>query len=477
MNNQTSSAIDATDIASFWDREILPALSRYIEIPNQSPLYDPEWRTNGHLQNAVELIRDWIEKQQIAESRVAVFEGEGRTPLIMLEVDGEGEETVLLYGHLDKQPPMEPWAEGLGPWTPVVRDGKLYGRGGADDGYAAFAAVAAIKALQQSRLSHPRLVLIIEACEESGSYDLPYYVDLCAARIGTPGLVVCLDSGCGNYEQLWATTSLRGSVVGNLTIRVLKEGVHSGDASGIVPSSFRILRIILDRLEDSATGDIRPEWLSVEIPQNRIEETRKTAKILGDAVFTHFPFIEGMRAVSDKPEDLLLNRSWRPALSITGQGGMPELAQSGNVLRPLTAVKISLRVPPTLDADEAGKKLKSLFESDPPYGAEVTFEYEKGGTGWDAPPPQPWLEKSINEASNLYFGKPAAYLGEGGSIPFMGMLGARFPEAQFLITGVLGPNSNAHGPNEFLHLQMGKNITACIGRVISDFHSRNGKRG
>ena len=477
MNKQTSSAIDATDIASFWDREILPALSRYIEIPNQSPLYDPEWRTNGHLQNAVELIRDWIEKQQIAESRVAVFEGEGRTPLIMLEVDGEGEETVLLYGHLDKQPPMEPWAEGLGPWTPVVRDGKLYGRGGADDGYAAFAAVAAIKALQQSGLSHPRLVLIIEACEESGSYDLPYYVDLCAARIGTPGLVVCLDSGCGNYEQLWATTSLRGSVVGNLTIRVLKEGVHSGDASGIVPSSFRILRIILDRLEDSATGDIRPEWLSVEIPQNRIEETRKTAKILGDAVFTHFPFIEGMRAVSDKPEDLLLNRSWRPALSITGQGGMPELAQSGNVLRPLTAVKISLRVPPTLDADEAGKKLKSLFESDPPYGAEVTFEYEKGGTGWDAPPPQPWLEKSINEASNLYFGKPAAYLGEGGSIPFMGMLGARFPEAQFLITGVLGPNSNAHGPNEFLHLQMGKNITACIGRVISDFHSRNGKRG
>lgn len=472
MKTETTPSIDSTEIATFWDREILPTLSQYIEIPNQSPLFDPDWSTNGHLQNAVELVRDWIEKQELAGSRIAVLEGEGRTPLLLLEVDGTSDETILLYGHLDKQPPMEPWAPGLGPWTPVVREGKLYGRGAADDGYAAFAAVAAIKSLQKHGLAHPRLVLLVEASEESGSSDLPYYVEMCAARIGTPALVICLDSGCGNYEQLWATTSLRGSIVGNLTVEVLEEGVHSGDASGIVPSSFRIIRMILDRLENSTTGEIIPEWLSVQIPQNRIDESRRTADILGDTVFTNFPFIEGMRAVSDDAHEVLLNRTWRPALAITGQAGMPDLSQSGNVLRPSTSLKLSLRIPPTLDADQAGKRLKDLLEKDPPYGALVKFDYEKGGTGWEAPPPAAWLERSINNASESSFGKPAAYLGEGGSIPFMGMLGAQFPEAQFLITGVLGPHSNAHGPNEFLHLNTAKNITTCIALVIHDFFVR-----
>jgi acetylornithine deacetylase/succinyl-diaminopimelate desuccinylase-like protein len=363
---------------------------------------------------------------------------------------------------------MVGWEEGLGPWTPVLRNGKLYGRGGADDGYAIFATIAAIGALQKAGKPHSRIVVMIECCEESGSTDLPSYIELLAPRIGTPGLVICLDSGCGNYEQLWMTTSLRGSIVGNLTAEVLTEGVHSGDASGIVASSFRILRILLDRLEDAKTGRIIPEWLYVEVPPQRLEEAKATARVLGDEVWNKFPFIPGMQPVSKDPFELLLNRTWRPALAYTGQAGLPDLVQGGNVLRPRTSIKLSLRIPPSLDATNLESSLKDLLESDPPYGARVTFEPEKGGAGWVAPAIAPWLEESVDRASQTYFGKKAMTFGEGGSIPFMGMLGARFPDAQFLITGVLGPHSNAHGPNEFLHVPYAKALTAAVAQVLAD---------
>jgi acetylornithine deacetylase/succinyl-diaminopimelate desuccinylase-like protein len=457
-----------TFVESHWDDKILPTIEEYIRIPNQSPLFDPEWRANGHMHRAVELARQWVEQQQLAGVYIEVKEVDGRTPLLFIEVDGIGDRTVLMYGHLDKQPAMVGWDEGLGPWTPVLRDGKLFGRGGADDGYAVFAAVSAIKALQQQNVPHSRIVVIIECCEESGSPDLPAYIDLLSERIGTPGLVICLDSGCGNYDQLWMTTSLRGSIVGNLTVEVLTEGVHSGDASGIVPSSFRILRMLLDRIEDAATGRILPEWLYVEVPENRQHEVRETARILGDEVFNKFPFVDGMSPVTGDPIELLLNRTWRPALSYIGQAGMPDLLQGGNVLRPKTSLKLSLRTPPTLDAVAVEKKLRELFESDPPYGAKVTFEAEKGGTGWEAPGTAPWLEQSVDAASKTYFGKEATTFGEGGSIPFMGMLGARYPGAQFLITGVLGPHSNAHGPNEFLSIRTAKNLTAAVAQVLAD---------
>ena len=462
-----------SDIEQFWDNSVVPTISKYIEIPNQSPLFDPDWKKNGHMDRAVALVRQWIEAQQIPNLKLEFFESEGRTPLLFLEVDGTGtDETILLYGHLDKQPAMIGWEPGLGPWTPVLRDGKLYGRGGADDGYAAFAITSAIRALKNDGASHARLVAIIECCEESGSVDLPHYVELLADRIGTPDLVICLDSGCGNYDQLWTTTSLRGSIVGNLTVEVLTEGVHSGDASGIVPSSFRILRNLLDRLEDSATGRIKPEWLWVDIPEQRVEQAKQTADVLKDDVFSKFPWVDGMQPVSKDPLELLLNRAWRPALAYTGQAGFPDLVQGGNVLRPSTSIKLSLRIPPTLDADSATEKLRELFESDPPHGAKVTFDAEKGGTGWEAPPVAPWLQQSIDAASRAYFGRGACTLGEGGSIPFMGMLGEQFPNAQFLITGVLGPHSNAHGPNEFLDIQTAKNVSACVAQVIADHQQK-----
>ncbi len=463
---KTQAFIDAA-----WDDSILPTLHDYITIPNVSPVFDKDWATNGLLDQAVELAAKWVKSRNVPGMEMEIVRLEGRTPLLYIEIPGKSEDTILLYGHLDKQPPMLPWAEGLDPYKPVVRDGKLYGRGGADDGYAVFGSLAAIEALQDQGLPHGRCVIIIEACEESGSPDLPAYIDHLKDRIGTPDLVVCLDSGCGNYDQLWVTTSLRGLISGNLTVDVLSEGVHSGDASGVVPSSFRIIRQLLSRLEDEDTGAILPQDFHVDIPEQRLSQADTAAAVLGNDLYQKFPFVGSMQPVTTEPKELLLNRTWRPQLAITGAAGLPDLAHAGNVLRPTSSVKVSLRIPPRMDPDTATARLKSLLESDPPYGARVTFTPEQGAVGWDAPPLADWLERSAREASQEFFGREACYMGEGGSIPFMGMLGERFPEAQFMITGLLGPNSNAHGPNEFLEIATGKKLTACIARVVLDHYN------
>ncbi|MCC4595275.1 M20 family metallopeptidase [Xanthomonas campestris pv. phormiicola] len=458
-----------------WDDDIVPQLVDYIRIPNKSPMFDADWVAHGYMDDAVKLMERWARAQAIPGLVVEVVQLEGRTPLIYLEVPATGAETgadtVLLYGHLDKQPEMTGWDADLGPWTPVLKGERLYGRGGADDGYALFGSLAAILALQDQGIPHARCVVLIEACEESGSYDLPAYVDHLAERIGKPSLVVCLDSGCGNYEQLWCTTSLRGLAGGNFSVKVLSEGVHSGDASGVVPSSFRVLRELLSRLEDEATGKIRIDGLYAEIPDERLAQARKVAEVLGDEVYDKFPFLPGMSPMNEDLTELVLNRTWRPALSVTGADGLPPLASAGNVLRPQTAVKLSLRLPPTLDGKRAGELLKDVLLRDPPYGAQVSLALEKSSSGWNAPAQSPWLTDAIEAASQAAFGKPAMYMGEGGSIPFMGMLGEKFPGAQFMITGVLGPHSNAHGPNEFLHIPMGKRVTACVSRVIAEHHA------
>jgi acetylornithine deacetylase/succinyl-diaminopimelate desuccinylase-like protein len=458
-------------VDALWDEQIVPQLTEYIKIPNKSPMFDAQWAEHGYMEQAVALMEAWARAQPIAGMQLEVVRLPGRTPLIFVEIpgtDAASTDTVLLYGHLDKQPEMTGWSAHLGPWKPVLEGDRLYGRGGADDGYAIFGSLAAILALKTQNVPHARCVVMIEACEESGSYDLPYYVEHLAARIGKPSLIVCLDSGCGNYDQLWLTTSLRGLTGGNLVVKVLEEGVHSGDASGVVASSFRILRQVLSRLEDDVSGKIKPQELHVEIPAQRALQAKRTAEILGDCVYSKFPWVPGMQPMNADLTALVLNRTWRPALSVTGVGGLPALDSAGNVLRPYTAVKLSLRVPPTLDAQKGGEFLKRLLESDPPYGAKVTFELEKASSGWDAPVLASWLERSVDAASQAFFGAPAAYQGEGGSIPFMGMLGEKFPGAQFLITGVLGPHSNAHGPNEFLHIPTGKRMSMCVAQVIAD---------
>jgi acetylornithine deacetylase/succinyl-diaminopimelate desuccinylase-like protein len=454
-------------VAPKWDDDIVPRLLEYIRLPCKSPHFDAQWEANGHIEAAVRLAEAWCRAQPVPGMQVEIVRLAGRTPLLFLDIPGDAAGTVLLYGHLDKQPEMVGWREDLGPWRPVIEDGKLYGRGGADDGYAVFASLAAILALRSQGAAHARCVGLIECCEESGSYDLPAYLELLAPRLGPVDFVIGLDSGCGNYEQLWVTTSLRGLAAGTLTVEVLTEGVHSGDASGIVPSSFRIARQLLDRLEDSRTGQILPDAFHCPVPDERIEQAHKAGAILGQTVYRKFPFAGGTTPMTTDPGEGVLNRTWRPFLSIVGANGLPAIKDAGNVLRPKTELKLSLRLPPLVDGQGATRALKRILEADPPYGAKVRFEPDQGASGWTAPPTAPWLLRALESASQAHYGKPAAMMGEGGTIPFMGMLGKHFPQAQFLITGVLGPKSNAHGPNEFLHIPYAKKLTACVAQVLA----------
>jgi acetylornithine deacetylase/succinyl-diaminopimelate desuccinylase-like protein len=459
-------------IDEMWSDSIVSELVEYIKIPNKSPHFDPDWEQHGYMEDAVQQIFAWCSKQDIAGMECEIVRLPGRTPLIFIDIPGETDDTILLYGHLDKQPEMTGWADDLGPWQPVIKGDKLYGRGGADDGYAAYASLAAIMAVREQKLPHARCVVIVEGCEESGSYDLPHYIEHLKDRIGTPSLVVCLDSGAGNYDQLWLTVSLRGMAAGTLRADVLTEGVHSGYASGIVPSSFRVLRQLISRLEDENDGRVLPDYLHAEIPPQRIEQTRAMAEVLGDGVFGAYPFCEGVQPQADDNVERILNRTWRPALSVTGADGLPPIGSAGNVLRPHTSLKLSMRLPPTVNGEEATRRMKETLEADPPNGARVQFTPEHPASGWNAPDIAPWLSASLERASQAAYGHSVMYMGEGGTIPFMAMLGEFYPEAQFMITGVLGPNSNAHGPNEFLHLPFVRRLNSCVARVIVDHYRR-----
>jgi acetylornithine deacetylase/succinyl-diaminopimelate desuccinylase-like protein len=456
-----------TAIDRFWDDAITPALVDYIRIPAKSPHFDAEWARHGHLDAAVKLAAEWCRRHALPGMKLEVIRLEGRTPVLLVELAGEGKGNVLVYGHLDKQPEMTGWREGLGPWTPVIESGKLYGRGGADDGYAVFCALAALRALHAEKRPHARISMLIECCEESGSYDLPAYLEALSPRLGAPDLVVGLDSGCGNYEQLWGTTSLRGLVNGVLTVEVLTEGVHSGDASGVVAESLRVARQLLERIDDAQTGMVKHAAFHAQIPVERAEQAERAAEVLGEEIWRKFPFVQGMQPMTVDLADLVLNRTWRPMLALTGADGLPLPANAGNVLRPKTALVLSLRLPPTVKADSAARQLKAILEADAPYGARVKFDYGQAATGWHAPQTAPWLAAALETSSIKNYGKGVMWMGEGGTIPFMAMLGARFPRAQFLITGVLGPHSNAHGPNEFLHLDYAKRLTSCVADVLA----------
>ncbi|MBT8419528.1 MAG: M20/M25/M40 family metallo-hydrolase [Gammaproteobacteria bacterium] len=455
-------------IHDLWETRIIPALMDYIRIPNQSPAFDPEWETNGHMDQAVRLVHDWCRHHGPKDMSTQIVCCAHRTPVVLLEIPGQLDGTVLMYGHLDKQPPLAEsrWRAGLGPQKPVREGDRLYGRGVVDDGYAVFTSLAALLLLREHGIAHPRCLVLIECSEESGSPDLAYYVEKLREKIGTPDLVVCLDSSCGNYEQFWLTTSLRGMVGGVLTVAVLEEGVHSGDAGGIVPSSFRIARSVLERIEDQNTGQLRSEF-QVEIPDRCLREAEVIAKALGPDSFSRFPFVPGMKSVVEDVFVGIINRTWKPALEIIGAAGLPDAFTAGNLLRPQTALKLSLRIPPSLDAGMASRKLKEILETDPPYGARISYQEEWDVSGWRAQPFSPWLHGAVQEASNAFFGKPAVYYGEGFSIPFMATLAASFPKAQFIVTGAMGPHANAHGPNEFLHIEMAKKITLCIAEVLA----------
>lgn len=472
------SAAVLSQVSSQWDRDIVRQLTDYIAIPAKSPGFDAEWAAHGLLETVVRNAASWVEAQKVPGLTLEIVRLPGRTPVLFFEIPATragSTQTVLMYGHLDKQPEFTGWRGDLGPWSPKYEDGKLYGRGGADDGYAVYASIAAVQALKAQNRPHPRIVGLIETCEESGSYDLLPYVEALRPRLGDVALVICLDSGAGNYEQLWLTTSLRGLAGGTLKVEILTEGVHSGDASGLVPSSFRIMRQVLDRLEDSKTGRLLPASFHCEVPAQRLAQAKATAAILGDEVYKRFPWAHwdcngsatfALPTTTD-PVQALINRTWTPTLSVTGAEGFPALKDAGNVLRPYTAFKLSLRLPPLVDAAQATQELKALLEDNAPYQAKVTFEPASAASGWNAPATTPWFEQALNAASQAHFGAPVGYIGQGGTIPLMNMLSQGFPSAQMMVCGVLGPKSNAHGPNEFLHVPYAKKLTAAVAEVMA----------
>ena len=474
--------LDATQMLSHvtarWDGDIVQQLTDYIAIPAKSPMFAPDWEQQGLLDTVVRNAAAWVEEQKVEGLQLEVVRLPGRTPVLFFEIAAtrpQSRQSVLMYGHLDKQPEFSGWRSDLGPWTPKYEDGKLYGRGGADDGYAVYASIVAVQELKRQGVPHPRIVGLIETSEESGSRDLLPYIDALKDRLGEVALVVCLDSGAGNYDQLWLTTSLRGMASGTLRVEILTEGVHSGDASGLVPSSFRIMRQVLDRLEDSVTGRLLPASFHCEVPAERLAQARATAAILGDEVYRRFPWAHhdcgGSTAfalpTTTNPVDALLRRTWQPTLSVTGAEGFPALQDAGNVLRPYSAFKLSLRLPPLVDAAACVQEMKALLEDNAPYQARVTWESASGANGWNAPPTVPWFEDALNAASQAHFGAPCGHIGQGGTIPLMGLLSKGFPKAQMMVCGVLGPKSNAHGPNEFLHVPYAKKLTAAVAQVIA----------
>jgi acetylornithine deacetylase/succinyl-diaminopimelate desuccinylase-like protein len=462
----------AAHVNRTWDADILPVLHDYIRIPNVSVAYDPGWAEAGHMAAATELLRQWCARhadEGLDGAKVEVHELGGRTPVLLVDVPptggGRADRTVLLYGHLDKQPPFSGWRDGLGPWEPVVEGDRLYGRGSADDGYSTFSALTALEAVRAAGGSHHRCVVLVEASEESGSPDLPAHLEALGDRLGTPSLVVALDSWCGDWDRLWITTSLRGLVDMVVEVEVLTEGVHSGAAGGVVPSSFRILRSLLSRIEDEATGALLLRELHADIPDERLRQITATARDLGEFA-DRFPLAGDTRPARPSTEQLLVARTWEPALEVVGIDGAPRVGRAGNVLRPSTSVKLSVRLPPTVDPVVAAAALERRLTADPPYDARVTVRIGSAEPGWHAPPSRPWLTRAIDRASLYAFGRPPRALGEGGTIPFTGMLGLRFPEAQFVVTGVLGPGSNAHGPNEFLHLPTARSLTTAVAHLL-----------
>jgi acetylornithine deacetylase/succinyl-diaminopimelate desuccinylase-like protein len=460
---------------SRWPTDILPLLQTYAAIPGVSPAYDPDWEAHGLLSDTAELLATWARDRQLPGATVEVVRIPGLTPTVVVDVpatDPGIAGTVLVYGHYDKQPPFDGWTAGRGPWTPVVDGEWIYARGVADDGYALPSALLALEAVRAGGGRHARCVVLAEGSEESGSPHLRQVLAHLAGQIGVPDVVIALDSGSPTYERLWVTTSLRGAIVGTLTVRVLEHGVHSGAAGAVVPSSFRIARMLLDRIEDPDTGDLRLAELVVEPPEGALAAAADLVRAREGAgqVDPEFPVVDGLVLQGGSEAEQAVRVAWRGSVAVVGADGLPPSADAGAVLLPFTTLKLVIRLPPTADPEAAAGALSRALTSDPPYGATVEWQAAPPAGGWAAPPLAPWLAAALDDASMACFARPSGRLGEGGTIPFMGWLAAQFPEAQILALGVLGPGSNAHGPDEGLHMPTAERVTGSLALLV-DAHA------
>ena len=451
-----------------WETSILPSLSDFIEIHALSPLFEPNWAELGELDATIDLFRAWLDEQGIAGLSHEVHRIEDKSPVLLVTIEGTGPGEVIFYSHLDKQPSKpELWSDGLHPLKAVRRDPWLYGRGSVDDGYGGYLCVTSIRLLQEAGIPHPRCAFLIETCEESGSFDLPPYLDALSEELGDPDMIVVLDSGGPDYDHVWMTEALRGLVSGTLSVRVSHEGIHSGTSGGSIPSSFRIQRMLLDRVEDSSTGEVLVPEMHVEIGADIRDKAAALAEVVGDSVWEQLPTVDSLVRVADSTAEMILAMNWQPTLSIIGADGMPSVQVAGNVLRTNTDLKLSFRIPPGVDSESVLERAKQILEADPPYGAEVTFSPDSCADGFHAPPLGGAVSKAINEASMTLTGLPPLASWTGGTIPFMAMMQGKYPEATFLCTGSSGPGNNAHGPDEKLHIPSSKRLTAVLSATVA----------
>jgi acetylornithine deacetylase/succinyl-diaminopimelate desuccinylase-like protein len=432
-------------------------LKSFIRVPNVSPEYDPDFLTNGLIHQAVDCVKTWIEAQGIPGLTTTVFADPGREPLLYVAIPGTSSSAppVLAYGHLDKMPPLDDagWTPGLSARDAVIRDGKIYGRGANDDGYNAFLVISALKYLQSKSLPYPKVTMLFETGEESGGEEIERYLDELRPKIGDAGVILVLDGEAQDYKTVWGCTSLRGIVNGLLTVKHLAAPCHSGMATGLVPSTFRIARILLSRIEDAATGEILVKEAHVpEIPAHRIAQCKLIADQLGEGSHAIVSPLPGARLVADDNAQLLVNKAWKPGLAVTGCDGIPSIQDGSNVIRTTTALKLSLRIPPGVESEKVGAVLKAVLEADPPYGAQVTYQVLGVGNGWWGPNMTGRVDEGIRAATKAIFDSAPLYYGEGGSIPLCNKFQALWPEAQVLVSGCAGTDSNPHGYDESLNL-------------------------
>lgn len=451
-----------------WEESIIPSLSDFIKIEALSPSFEPNWREKRELDATIDLFTKWLVEQELEGMEYKVHRIGERTPVLLVTVEGTGPGEVIFYSHLDKQPSRpELWSEGLHPLKGVRRDPWLYGRGALDDGYGGYVCVTALKMLQEQRVPYPRSHFLIETCEESGSYDLPPYLELLTEDLGDPDLIVVLDSGGPDYEHIWVTEALRGLVAGNLSVQVSNEGVHSGMSGGVIPSSFRIQRMLLDRVEDSKTGKILVPEMYVEISDKVRKEAEELGKLLGDEIWAQLPVVDTLRPHNEGSAEILLDMNWRPAMSVIGANGMPPTQTAGNVLRTHTDLKLSFRIPPGVNSEIIDSILKERLESNPPYGSKVEYIPDAAADGFHAPAMDGKIADALSSASLHISGLPPMATWVGGTIPFMAMMQKKYPSAQFFCTGTGGPGNNAHGPDEKLHIPSSKRLTAVLSATIA----------
>ena len=453
-------------VEEWWDKSALPSLCEFVEIPALSPSFDSDWESNGYLDAAVETFIAWTRSLPLKGLTISVHRLKNRSPLLLIKIEGDEEGEVLFYSHLDKQPEASGWSEGKGPWKPVIEDGWLYGRGSVDDGYGGYAGVLSILALQDQGISHPTCRFLIETGEESGSPDLSYYLDELESVLGVPDLVIVLDTGGLDYDRLWVTESLRGIVAGTLSVKVSSVGVHSGHGSGVMPSSFRLVRQLLSRIEDENTGEIKPKWLHTKISDKMREQATQIIKMNSESD-DDFPLLEGVEKQVNDPLDIFLTMNLSPSLSIIGADGIPSIQDAGNVLRTNTDLKISIRTPPGISADDVAIKVQRLLEENPPNGAHVSAKMTEIADGFLSPELPEKLSEALIESGKKFYGNEPMSLFIGGTIPVMAMLQSRYPDSKFIITGAGGPGGNAHGPDEKLHVPTAKKVTKCMAAAVS----------